>query len=151
MQREEKFPSPKLVIALGITTVIFALAIGMQINAVVEEQQAVQHLQAEVESYDLIDADLHVNYLFSNVTADIEGHIEAQGFILSVENRTVVNQTVNSVDMVDIEVDKGQENLSVTFENIVPTADHYMIESRLVTKTMVRRLPEVYIFEKEEE
>lgn len=144
-------PQLKLcIVVLIITIALVTISFAIRINDIADEQEAVRNLNVEVESYDIRFSDVDVNYLFSNVTTPISGHIEAQAYKLTIENRTVVNQTVNAVDIVDIIVDKGQTSIVVEYEDIIPTDDHYIIEAELVTRTMVRRLPEVYIFEKEE-
>lgn len=144
-------PQLKLcIVVLIITIALVTISFAIRINDIADEQEAVRNLNVEVESYDIRFSDVDVNYLFSNVTTPISGHIEAKAYKLTIENRTVVNQTVNAVDIVDIIVDKGQTSIVVEYEDIIPTDDHYIIEAELVTRTMVRRLPEVYIFEKED-
>jgi hypothetical protein len=146
---QKGFPSPVLILTFAVSAWIVALFIGLQINAVVEEQQAVREMQVEVGSYDVVGSDVYVSFVFCNVSADISGHIEAWAYSLEIENRTIVNQTAVAVEIVDIKVDKETSLVDIPLKNMIPADEQYIIEMRLVTKTMVRRLPELYVFKEE--
>ena len=139
----------------AITGVILLLIIVITVAAVTfiyvedyrNEYNAVSSINAEVTSYNVDGSNVSVLISFSDISITTSGHIEANLFSLTIEDRVVAERVSESIVFVDVPIIEEDYIFGYTFENILPSYEQgYRLDMQLATRTAVYNFEPLYIF-----